>query len=157
MLRITKISDYGFVLLIHMARSPWQTLFTARDLTAETGLTLPMVSKILKALARGGLLESHRGTKGGYSLIRRPDRITATEILSALEGPISITECAVPEDSHCSIEMLCPVKASWRRINRAIVGALDGLTLDEMAHPEEIESTTGNGSRATTPTEATTH
>ena len=68
MLRITKITDYGIVLMAQMASEPQTTMHNARDLAAATRLPLPIVSKILKTLARGGLLTSQRGTKGGYTL-----------------------------------------------------------------------------------------
>lgn len=135
MLRMTKLADYGFVLLIHMAlmdRSQWHN---ARDLSNATRLPLPMVSKILKALARGGLLTSTRGTKGGYRLARDPAEINAAEVITALDGPISITECLDAGDSSCNVEMLCPVKVSWQRVNHAIQDALEEITLAEMISP----------------------
>ena len=75
MLRMTKQADYGIVLMTYCASRPGQR-FAAPELAAETRLPAPTVSKILKLLAREGLLESHRGVKGGYSLARRPEQIT---------------------------------------------------------------------------------
>ena len=75
MLRITKQTDYGIVLLTRMAAEPERQL-NAPELAAEAQLPLPTVSKILKLLARDGLLTSHRGVKGGYTLSRPPGRIT---------------------------------------------------------------------------------
>ena len=92
MIRITKQTDYGIVLLTHLAAQPERQL-NAPELAAETQLPLPMVSKILKLLVREGLLLSHRGVKGGYSLGRPPAEITMAEIIASLEGPIAITEC----------------------------------------------------------------
>ena len=92
MIRMTKQTDYGFVLLTRLAAEP-ERVVNAPDLAAETRLPLPMVSKILKLLARRGLLRSHRGVKGGYALARRPAEIHAAEILRALEGPVALTVC----------------------------------------------------------------
>jgi len=133
MIRITKQSDYGIVLLTHLASQADRQL-NAPELAAETQLPLPMVSKILKILVREGLLASHRGVKGGYSLGRLPEEITMAEIISALEGPIAITEC-IEVSSDCSHERLCPVRSNWQRINQAVRGALEGITLAEMASP----------------------
>jgi FeS assembly SUF system regulator len=135
MLRITKVADYGFVLLIRMAGRDAETVHTAPDLAAETQLPLPMVSKILKTLARSGLLASHRGTKGGYSLARPPETISAAEIIAALEGPIMVSECLSATPDVCGYDSQCPVKSSWRRLNDAIAGALEKITLGEMAAP----------------------
>ncbi len=133
MFRMTRQSDYGIVLLTFMARQPRATVFTARDLAAESSLPLPMVSKILKVLARKDLLISHRGIKGGYSLGRRPKEISVGEIITAVEGPIAITECSVGSESNCRQESVCPISSNWQRINLAVRQALNGITLLEMA------------------------
>jgi FeS assembly SUF system regulator len=135
MIRITKQTDYGIVLLTHLAANS-DRQYNAPELAAEARLPLPMVSKILKLLARDGLLASHRGVKGGYSLARPAEEISMAEIIAALEGPIAITEC-VSVDSGCSHEALCPASSNWRRINEAVRGALEGITLAEMALPRK--------------------
>ena len=93
MIRLSRLTDYGIVLMAHLASREAGTTHNAREVAAEAGLPLPVVSKILKALARDGLLESQRGSKGGYSLSRAPEEITVPEMISALEGPIGLTEC----------------------------------------------------------------
>jgi FeS assembly SUF system regulator len=133
MIRITKLTDYGIVLLTHFARGPERTTRNAPELAAAAHLPLPTVSKILKILAREGLLVPHRGAKGGFSLARSSQDITVTDIISALEGPIALTECNAHGSDRCGIESLCPVSTNWQRINRAVHDALSGLTLAEMA------------------------
>lgn len=134
MIRITKTTDYGIVLLTHMADDPARRS-NAPDLAEETQLPLPMVSKILKLLAREGLLDSQRGVNGGYSLARAPREITVSEIIAALEGPIAITECIDDTPGECSQEPVCPLRSNWQLINTAIRSALDGLRLSDMARP----------------------
>lgn len=136
MIRMTKQTDYGIVLLTRMAGLP-DRLFNATELAAESRLPQPTVSKILKILARAGLLDSQRGVKGGYTLARDPEAISVTEIIGALEGPIGITECIDDTPGECSHEAGCPVRGNWHRINEAIRQALDGINLAEMAQPEE--------------------
>jgi FeS assembly SUF system regulator len=131
MIRITKQTDYGIVLLTHLAAHPERQL-NAPELAAETHLPLPMVSKILKLVAREGLLTSHRGVKGGYGLARQAEEISMAEIIAALEGPIAITEC-ISVEGDCSHETLCPVRSNWQRINVAVRAALEGISLAEMA------------------------
>src|SRR5579863_9158968 len=133
MIRISRQTDYGIVLLTQMAARP-EHQYNAPDLAAEARLPLPMVSKILKLLTREGVLASHRGVKGGYSLARRPEAISMAEIIAALDGPIAITEC-VDTEGDCAHERLCPVRSNWHRINQAVLAAVQGITLAEMAHP----------------------
>ncbi|HEX5031306.1 MAG TPA: SUF system Fe-S cluster assembly regulator [Candidatus Eisenbacteria bacterium] len=132
MLRITKQSDYGIVLMTLFAGDGRERVHSTRDLASLAKLPLPTVSKILKALARAGLLQSHRGVKGGYRLARLPEDISVEEIIRALEGPIAITEC-VDEDGMCEIEGSCPVRTNWQRINGAVRDALASIRLSEMA------------------------
>jgi FeS assembly SUF system regulator len=137
MIRITRLTDYGIVLLSRFAGETEEAVFSARELADQTGIPLPTVSKILKTLAREGLLLSHRGTQGGYSLARTAAEISVADIISALEGPIALTECAGEADGLCEIELTCPVRSNWQRITSAIRDALDSIPLHEMtvAHP----------------------
>jgi len=133
MIRLTKVSDYGIVLLAYIANDVPGERFKARNLAEETGIPGPMVSKIMKALARNDLLISHRGVKGGYSLARPAEGISVADIVRALEGPIALTECVDSRTSGCSIEMDCPVKTNWRRINNAVIDSLRQIKITEMA------------------------
>ena len=130
MLRITKITDYGFILLAHMANQDQEQLHNAKDLSAIIGVPLPTVSKVLKILTQGGILKSHQGSKGGYSLSKPANQISAAEIIEAVEGPVAITECSTVE----GCERGCPVSTSWQTINKAVIAALQGLTLADMSN-----------------------
>jgi FeS assembly SUF system regulator len=154
MIRITRQTDYGIVLLTHLA-AHLERRYNAPELAAEAHLPLPMVSKILKLLTREGLLDSHRGIKGGYSLARQPEEISMAEIITALEGPIAITEC-IDEASGCMHQPLCRAHSNWQRINDALRIALDGISLAEMTRPSERLVTLGGrpAGRSTPPLEA---
>jgi len=94
----------------------------------------------LRLLAKEGLLESHRGVKGGYGLTRRAQEITVGSIITALEGPIAITTCTTDSQGACEHEPLCPVRSHWHLINLAVRQALDSVTLADMAsHPRRIQ------------------
>jgi FeS assembly SUF system regulator len=136
MLRVTKLADYGIVILTRLARQGGSTA-SARDIAGEARLPLPVVSKILKLLARDGLLESHRGIKGGYGLARKSEEITVAQIIRALEGPIAVTACTDRIRGDCGLETGCPVRTNWHRINTAIHQALETITLADMIQPLE--------------------
>jgi FeS assembly SUF system regulator len=141
MIRITRQTDYGIVLLTHMA-TRLERRYNAPELAGEVHLPLPTVSKILKLLTREGLLASHRGIKGGYSLARVPEEISMAEIVAALEGPVAITEC-IDESSGCTYQPTCRVRTNWQRINDALRNALAGISLAEMTHPSDRLVTLG--------------
>ena len=122
-------------------------MFNANELAEETQLPAPTVSKILKLLARAEILDSHRGVKGGYTLARSAARINVAEIISALDGPIAITECIDDTPGECTVEPFCSVRGNWQRINQAIQSALEEITLAEMARQEGPKLVTlGSGS-----------
>ena len=132
MIRITRLTDYGIVLLSRFAGEDTGAVLSARELARESGIPLPTVSKILKTLTRESLLVSHRGTQGGYSLSRPPSDISIADVIAALEGPIALTECAGEADGLCEIELTCPVRSNWQRITGAIRDALAAIPLEEM-------------------------
>lgn len=133
MIRLSKYADYGIVIMTNLARHP-DRQHTAGEIAAESHIPPPMASKILKGLARAGLLASHRGAKGGYDLARPAAAITVADIIVALDGPIALTACIEDGPGECDIEAVCPARTNWQRINDAIRHALDDITLAEMAH-----------------------
>jgi FeS assembly SUF system regulator len=131
MLRVTKLADYGIVIMTNFA-AQGDRAYNARDIAGVARLPLPVVSKILKSLAKAGLLDSQRGTKGGYRLVHPPQNVTIAAIIRALEGPIAITECTDQVHGDCELEIRCPVRTNWHLINQAIFEALERITLAEM-------------------------
>jgi FeS assembly SUF system regulator len=135
MIRMTRLTDYGILLLTRFAADAANGLHSARGLAGETHLPLPTVSKVLKALAKHGLLEAHRGVKGGFTLSRKPEEISVAEIIDAFEGPIGVTDCTSGDAPCCDVERTCGTRDHWKRINRVVIDALRGITLAEMARP----------------------
>lgn len=133
MLRISRLTDYGTMILVHLAGRAGRVC-SASDVAASTHVALPTVQKVLKLLTRGGLVVSVRGAEGGYVLGRSPDSISAAQILDALEGPVAITECSQSE-SHCQLESSCQVGSAWQKINRSIRMALDDIKLADLVRP----------------------
>jgi len=129
-LRISKLTDYGTVLLANLAANQ-KAVCSAADVAHATGIALPTVSKLLKSLGRAGLVTSTRGSNGGYRLARDPRDISAADIIDALDGPVSITECSA-SDSQCKHEDVCSVGGAWQRVNVAIRRALGDVSLSDL-------------------------
>ena len=134
MFRISRLTDYGIIVMAHLAECRDDDSHNARELAEDTRLPAPVVSKILKSLTRAGLLISQRGSKGGYSLARTPDEIPVVEMITALEGPVGITECTT-HPGACAQESSCQVRDPWQRINGAVHAALENITLADLAKP----------------------
>lgn len=136
MVRITKLTDYGVMIMAFMASEP-SRLFQAKEIAEHTHIAPPTVSKLLKKLTKSKLLASERGTNGGYLLACEPKNITVAELVNALEGPIAITECSLGHD-HCSSAQNCPVKTPWLKINHAITNALQSIKLFDLTQLGQI-------------------
>jgi FeS assembly SUF system regulator len=132
MLRVSKLTDYATVVMTCLAAG--DGVMSAQALAERARLELPTVSKLLKQLAQAGLVASTRGINGGYQLARAAERITIADVVTAMEGPIGMTECSA-HAGLCDHESHCGVRVNWQRINHAIAGALASVTLADMLHP----------------------
>jgi FeS assembly SUF system regulator len=137
MLRVSRLTDYGTLVMSQMAGAPGQ-VFSANDLAGRLGLGVATVSKILKSLARHELVASVRGQRGGYSLSRPPARITLADIVDALEEqPFGLTECSA-HAGLCGIEGGCRVQANWQRVSAVVRRALESVSLADMLEPAVV-------------------
>lgn len=133
MLRISKLADYGTVIMAYLAHHPAQP-HNARQVAHRTHLTLPMVSKILKILTRENLLTSRRGLKGGYALARPAAEITMVNIIDAMDGGVALTECTHGK-GLCHVEHFCTLQHNWQMITEAIRKTLAGVSLADILKP----------------------
>lgn len=138
MLRISRLTDYATIVMTCLASDPEAVHSTAR--VAECAhLELPTVSKLMKRLVHAGLVESFRGASGGYRLARPAALISLAQIVEALEGPLGMTQCSI-SPGRCEREAYCGVRGSWLRINRAVVDALQAVSLCDLMRPGANET-----------------
>ena len=135
MLRISKLTDYAILIMVELTRN--RELLSAQALAERVHVESPTASKVLKLLARSGLLESYRGANGGYRVSRAADKISVAEVIAAIEGPIAMTECSV-EQGLCEQEDSCDLRSNWQRISLAVAEALQDVTLAEMSSPAKM-------------------
>ncbi len=137
MLRVTKLTDYATIVLSALADAP-DRVHNAAELTELVRLELPTVSKLLKTLTQAGLVQSFRGSAGGYRLAKPAGEISLIQIVEAIEGPLGMTECS-GEHSSCEHETHCGVRSKWLRINDVVANALRGVSLAEMSPSTSIK------------------
>ncbi|WP_168013650.1 SUF system Fe-S cluster assembly regulator [Halomonas salinarum] len=137
MLKLSRLTDYAAVVMAQIARHPEQP-HAAADLAEEVQLPQPTVSKTLKMLVRAGLLTSQRGAQGGYRLARPASQISAVDIITAIEGPVAMTECS-QDDGDCDLAATCGVSDNWQRVSLAVRTLLDSVTLAHLAETTPIK------------------
>ena len=137
MLRISKLIDYGTLVLTQLAHCP-DRLFSASDLSSTLGLGQPTVSKVLKMLAAHQLVRGVRGARGGYTLSRSADQISVADIVDALdEQPFGLTECT-STPGVCNLEAGCQIRVNWQRINDIVRRTLEDVSVADMMQPTPI-------------------
>jgi FeS assembly SUF system regulator len=134
-IKLNRMTEYGIAVMASVATSAENGWATATGIAASTGLGSPTVAKLLKTLAKGGLLTSQRGATGGYRLSREAEAISLAEIIELLDGGVSLTDCANPDDS-CDCDIACPTKGRWSAINNAVRGAFASVSLASMCVKE---------------------
>lgn len=134
MLKISKLTDYGLLACVYLARKQGQVV-AAREIAGFYHLPVPMVTKVLKTLHHGGLINSHRGAGGGYSFDADAEAVTLGHLIEALEGPWDLVECETTDDAGhaiCAIRVACPSRRFMFGINQAIKGAFEQVTLGDL-------------------------
>ena len=131
MLRLSKMTDYGILLMSELAKSGDATQ-RAPDLAEATFIPQPTVRKIMTTLIQDNLVESVRGINGGYKLQRPAKAINVRELISSLEGDIALTGCEEAGDKACEQAHVCGTRNNWLKINQAVCDALQNISLEDM-------------------------
>ena len=139
MFRVSKLTDYGMVVMAALARRP-ERVRAAAEIATETGIAQPTVSKILKTLTRESLVDSFRGVNGGYRIAADPKTLSVASIITALEGPIALTECSSAGSDGCEQVDACSIRGNWQAINDAVRDALENVTLAQFAQPAGVSA-----------------
>lgn len=132
MLKISKLADYAIVVMSHLAQATGR--YSSAQLAEMSHLNVPTTSKVLKLLLEAGLLNSERGVNGGYQLAKPAKQISVAEMITAMDGKPTMTECGHGRN-QCEHESTCSLKGNWRLINKTLDSVLMNISLDDMTKP----------------------
>ena len=134
MMNISTRGRYGLRALLEIAVQPQQMPVTIRDISEKQQMSVTYLEQILHRLKKAGLVRSIRGARGGYVLARKGEKITVSQIISALDGPISISHCDLPEmrEKSCIGPSACVSRVLWKKLEDLIEGVLSSVTLDDL-------------------------
>jgi len=135
-MKISKLTDYGILVLNHLARTG-VTLQSTEEIATATALPLPTARKVMRTLTESGLVLARRGSKGGYRLSRSPAQIPLLAIVEAFEGRVSLTECS-SETVNCDIQPHCSLADNWGGINFVLTTVLAGISLNDIRNPDKL-------------------
>lgn len=138
MLKLTKKADYGLMAMKHLAEHADRGACSAKDVADAYGIPCEALAKILQRLVKAGLLNSQHGTNGGYTLARDASKISAFEVIRAIDGPLFITAC-VTVRGECDQTNRCTIREPLRRVNESIEQVLRRITISEMKEDTAAE------------------
>ena len=147
MLRLTKKSDYGLIALKHLAEHPSTPTQSAKDMAEMYHIPLPLLAKVLQTLARSGLVISHAGLHGGYSLARPATEITALEVIRSIEGPMFIVSCTT-DHGNCDLLSSCIVKEPLQKLNDTIRNLLGEMRISDLCEESKLGAGYARGAHA---------
>ncbi|UCC86638.1 MAG: Rrf2 family transcriptional regulator [Anaerolineales bacterium] len=135
-MRITRGSDYGLRGMLYMARQPMGQVCLVSQVAAAESLPESYLAKIFQDLARHRLLMSHRGAKGGFSLLSNPEEINLLQIIEALQGPVAIAPC-LDKREGCERSPLCEISEALDLAQEQMLAVLKSTTLADLAERQD--------------------
>src|SRR5579875_1973950 len=131
MLRLTKKADYALMALKYLAEHQDANALSAKDIAEAYHIPHQLLAKILQKLAKVGLVKSHAGMNGGYALAKDPRRISAFEVIFAIDGPLFITSCFTHE-GNCDLTNSCTIKEPLARVSETISSVLKNIHISDL-------------------------
>ena len=132
-------AEYGVRVMVELARRTGGEPVPLAEIAAKDGLPLAYLEHLVARLRKAGLVDSRRGSRGGYMLSRPAAQISMADVVEALEGSIAPIECiseAADGSIVCSRESspdhICPTKLLWTRVRFSIVATLRETTLADL-------------------------
>jgi Rrf2 family protein len=133
MVRLSKKVEYGLIAIRHVAARTNGHIVTAREIADTYGISYELLAKVLQRMAKAGLIISHQGVNGGYSLAKNPVEITVSMIINVIEGNVPmIAQCMVDGPSSCGVFDVCTIKSPLHKVQANIERAFESMTLAEI-------------------------
>lgn len=139
MLRLTKKADYGLIAVKHLAELPPGYAQSAKEIAEAYHIPTPLLAKVLQTLARSGIVVSHAGIHGGYSLGKPASQITAFEVIRSIEGPLFIASCTTSH-GECDLLGSCTVKEPLRKLNDTIQHLLQNMKISDLCEESKAQA-----------------
>ena len=141
MLALNKKTDYGLIALCCMA-SCKKEVVSANTIAKTYGMRSGLLMNVLKDLSRSGLINSVRGSRGGYRLARSLDKISLAQLINAVQGPPRLVPCARENDvgSSCDLAEQCPVSSPVRKVHLKLIDFFQNIKLSDLLDVEQAET-----------------
>ena len=131
MLKLSKKTEYAIIAIIEMSDGEKGKLTTAKELSQKYNIPPEIMGKVLQKLAKEGIITSQQGVKGGYLLELGLDQININALITAVEGPIHLTDCTAEKGVDCCLENYCNIKTPMEVIQVELMKFFRDITLED--------------------------
>ena len=130
-MKISTRGRYGTRMMLDLAAHHDQGPTPLREIAKRQDLSVKYLEQLIIPLKAAGYIRSVRGARGGYTLARKPDKISVGQIIQVLEGGLSLVDC-VDDARVCEREKNCPTRDIWLRMSERLMEELSSLTLRDV-------------------------
>lgn len=131
-MQLTRAADYAVRVMIHLAGQARSQRLSLAMLARESSAPESFLSKVLQALTRAELIESHRGQGGGFEITAAGREVSVRQVVEAIDGPIHLNVC-LDGGKPCPRKSWCPAHPVWVKAQRAMLGELDAALIADLA------------------------
>ncbi len=139
LMNIGRKVDYAVRALSYLAAQPECWVVGSKEIAQRQDIPTHFMSKIMKDLASAGLVHSHVGRKGGFSLARHPESINLKEVYEAVEKPLTLMECLDRVQRCCAYDSVCTQISVWERAQMLLADYLAGISIGSIADREGLK------------------
>jgi Rrf2 family protein len=134
MVRLSKRVEYGLIAIRHIAATHFGEIVTAKEIAETYRIPYELLAKVLQKLTKAGLIASHQGVRGGYTLAKKAGDIPVSHVIHAIEGtrPV-IAECLAEGSGECcTVFSVCTIKFPLSKVQANIELAFNTMTVSEI-------------------------
>jgi len=142
-MRISAKGEYAIRALLDLAVHHGEGLVPIQEVARRQGIPQRYLEQVLLLLKRAGILESRRGSAGGYQLVRAPAEISVGEVLRAVEGRVTALDVAGRHPSKTSDATASDLAPLWREIAGAVAAVIDRTTFGDLAEQVKARRSPG--------------
>ena len=136
-MKISTRGRYGTRMMLDLAAHHDQGPTPLREIAKRQDLSVKYLEQLIIPLKAAGYIRSVRGARGGYTLARKPDKISVGQIIKVLEGGLSLVDC-VEDPKVCEREKNCPTREIWLRMSERLMEELSSLTLRDVLDAKKL-------------------
>ncbi len=138
-MRITRAGEYAVRCILYMSGREMDRIVSRREISKDMDIPDQFLGKIAQQLARAGIMEIIQGARGGYRLLKKPDKITLLDVVEAVTGEIFLNDCLMNPVS-CSRSGSCAVNAVWEKARNELRATLRDATFDRLLNDDSCIS-----------------